>query len=105
MKNYKLGELLGDGLANTRTYTYEFLGADQTFVRELLQYGYHHKGCVERHDDFLHSHITLVFRRCMMFPNSEHTVDVRNLCDNVYPDIPAECISNLAIRYCLSYII
>ena len=61
--NYMLGELLGDGLANTRTHNYEFLGADQKFVRELLQYGYHHRGCSDRHYYFLHSHITLVFRR------------------------------------------
>ena len=63
VKNYRLGELLGDGLANRHTHNYEFLGADQNFVRELLQYGYHHQGCVERHDRFVHWHITLVFRR------------------------------------------
>ena len=66
---YKLGGLLGDGLANRHTHEYEFLGSDWKSVRELLQYGYHYQGyhgsqgCSECHKKYAMDHITLVFRR------------------------------------------
>ena len=36
VKNYKLQELLGEELANDDAHSYQFLGADKKFVRELL---------------------------------------------------------------------
>ena len=63
VKNYKLQELLGEDLANDHALGYQFLGADTKFIRELLQYGYHHQGCQDIHNKLLKFHITLLFCR------------------------------------------
>ena len=62
VQQYNLEELLGVDLRGP-AHCYQFLGADKSFVRELLQYGYHYEGCVGDHSRFLNDHITLVFCR------------------------------------------
>ena len=61
VKDYKLQELLGTDLAWGHAHSYQFLGADKKFVRELMQYGYMHESCVSSHERLLDDHITLVF--------------------------------------------
>ena len=63
VSDYNLHRFLGEDLAQERAYNYKFLGADQIFVRELLQYGYHHQGYYDCHKYFAKHHITLVFLR------------------------------------------
>ena len=61
VKDYKLQELLCTDLAWGHAHSYQFLGSDKKFVRELMQYGYQHEGCVSSHERLLDDHITLVF--------------------------------------------
>jgi hypothetical protein len=67
VKNYKLGDLLGVGLSNETDSSgkYKFLGADDTFVLEVLKHGYHHQSCHRKkiHKDIIEEHVTLVFQR------------------------------------------
>ena len=68
VKNYKLEDLLGVGLSRGKDSSgmYDFLGADDTFIVEILKHGYHHICCdpdTDIHEDIIAFHITLVFRR------------------------------------------
>ena len=67
VKSYKLKDLLGDDLSNATDSSgkYNFLGADDTFVQEILKHGYHHQSChrKEIHEDIINDHVTLVFQR------------------------------------------
>ena len=59
--DYNLHRFLGEDLAQECAYKYKFLGADQIFVKELLQHGYYHQGYKDCHEYFAKHHITLVF--------------------------------------------
>ena len=52
-------------LSHAPSVGYEFIGADNTFIREILGYGYKHKATLDLdlHEDFFHAHTTLVFWR------------------------------------------
>ena len=68
VKSYKLEDLLGVGLSRGKDSSsmYDFLGADDTFIVEILKHGYHHISCrsdKDIHEDIITFHITLVFRR------------------------------------------
>ena len=69
VKNYNLEDLLGvDLLRRTDSSgTYDFLGADDTFIQEILKHGYHHQSChgdrMDIHGDIIKDHVTLVFKK------------------------------------------
>ena len=68
VKNYELEDLLGKGLSRRKDSSgmYDFLGADDTFIVEILKHGYHHTSChakTDIHKDIITSHIILVFQR------------------------------------------
>ena len=68
--NYNLEDLLGEGLSRGRdsSGTYDFLGADDSFILEILKHGYRHTACdhqsgTDIHEGIIADHITLVFKR------------------------------------------
>ena len=68
VKNYNLKELLGVGLSRGTDSSgmYNFLGADDSFIKEILKHGYHHTSChtnTSIHEKIISDHITLVFQR------------------------------------------
>ena len=68
VKNYKLGDLLGESLTSRTDSSglYNFLGADDTFIQEILKHGYHHTSCHSNtsiHEKIISDHVTLVFQR------------------------------------------
>ena len=67
VKNYNLEGLLGANLSRETDSSgkYNFLGADDTFIQEILKHGYHHQSChrIEIHEDIIEKHVTLVFQR------------------------------------------
>ena len=68
VKNYKLGDLLGEDLTNQTDSSdmYNFLGADDTFIKKILKHGYHHTSCHSNtsiHEKIISDHVTLVFQR------------------------------------------
>ncbi len=68
VERYGLGRILGDkhngGNSITRvTEVYDFKGADNTLIKRVLDFGYHHEGIKDIHDYIRHYHTTLVFRK------------------------------------------
>ena len=68
VKNYKLGDLLGKRLSRETDSSgrYNFLGADVTFIQEILKHGYNHTSChkgTSIHEKIISDHLTLVFQR------------------------------------------
>jgi hypothetical protein len=68
VKNYNLEVLLGVKLSRKTDSSgmYDFLGADDTFVKEILKHGYHHQSChdgTDIHENIISDHVTLIFRR------------------------------------------
>ena len=66
--NYNLEDLLGKGLLRETDNSgmYNFLGADDTFIQEILKHGYHHQSChndKDIHEKLFSKHLTLVFQR------------------------------------------
>ena len=67
-KSYCLEKILGSKLCCTKGSTevleqYKFKGADDDFIKEILSYGYRHKGVEDIHEDILNTHVTLVFKK------------------------------------------
>ena len=68
VQNYNLEGLLGANLSRGTDSSgkYNFLGADDTFVQEILKHGYHHQSCHDDrdiHDKIISDHVTLIFQR------------------------------------------
>ena len=68
VKNYNLEGLLGANLSRETDSSgkYNFLGADDTFIQEILKHGYHHQsshGDRDIHDKIISDHVTLAFQR------------------------------------------
>lgn len=76
VKSYNLGKLLDltlTGLkykkASKKCSTcpwYAFIGADDTFIERILQFGYHHKNADDAddiHERIFNDHLTLIFQR------------------------------------------
>ncbi len=67
IKNYYLENILGRGLSCDGTTEvlkkYDFMGADDTFIKEIISYGYRHQGLRDIHDDIFDHHVTLVFKK------------------------------------------
>ncbi len=70
VERYELQKILGNwsyGRFNSTDIldNYEFCGADQKLVKNVLLFGYHHQGSTEKdiHDFIKYYHVTLVFRK------------------------------------------
>ena len=66
IQGYGLHKLLGDRLSSADCYGYNFLGADTTLIKKILQFGYKHQSVVPHrkiHKKILHHHATLVFKK------------------------------------------
>ena len=69
VKHYDLKGLLGDDLSRETDSSgkYNFLGADDSFIQEILKHGYHHQSChgerKDIHEDIIENHVILVFQR------------------------------------------
>ena len=68
VKNYNLEGLLGVNLSRGTDSSgmYNFLGADDTFIQEILKHGYHHQsshGDRDIHGQIISDHVTLAFQR------------------------------------------
>lgn len=65
VKSYYLASLLDftqEG-APSKCSPYAFVGADNSFIKKILQFGYHHQGVTDIHDDIIREHITLIFKK------------------------------------------
>ena len=65
---YGLENILGEELRAEPNSTavlkyYDFLGADDQLVWEVLKYGYHHQGAKDIHITNICNHVTLIFQR------------------------------------------
>ena len=69
LKQYKLQDLFGE---NTKIWNgkfsvkYEFIGADTSFIKAILEHGYKHTALVgddDFHSKVIEHHTTLVFKR------------------------------------------
>jgi hypothetical protein len=65
MSRYELENILkveGEQLKSCKL-EYDFVGADQSLIHDLLRHGYKHEGFSEIHSKILDKHLTLVFKR------------------------------------------
>ena len=65
IQSYGLEGILGIGLAGgTPVFReYNFLGADDELIQNILRFGYHHQGFEDIHDKIRDHHVTLVFQK------------------------------------------
>lgn len=68
IKGYGLEAILGANLcclpnSNKILSLYDFCGADDTFIKEILRFGYRHQGNKDIHSQIFSDHVTLVFKR------------------------------------------
>ena len=68
VKDYNLEDLLGEKLSRgtDKLGKYDFVGADNTFIQEILKHGYRHMSCHsdrDIHETIIKDHITLVFQK------------------------------------------
>ena len=66
--SYCLEAILGSELRRDEGSTevlekYDFIGADDDFIYEILSYGYQHEGLGTIHKKIFYFHVTLVFKK------------------------------------------
>ena len=85
--HYSLESILGEELravpkSTTVLEHYDFCGADDQLVGEILKYGYHHQGLRDIHRTNIPNHITLVFKK------------------TIFPDLPSPVFPGVQLIQC-----